>query len=83
MRSVPKPNAPVVEKLGLTLVRVLPDTAPPQDPSQAAFVHVAAPSGKSGFVLADSFSGLGADQMCYANEASGWKIAGYFGGAAQ
>ena len=53
MRSAPKPNAPVAEKLGLTLVRVLPDTAPPQDPSQPAFLHVAAPSGKSGFALAD------------------------------
>ena len=83
MRSAPKPDAPVVEKLSLTLVRVLPDTIPPQDPSQPAFLHVAAPSGKSGFVLADSFSGLGADQMCYAKEASGWKIVGYLGGAAQ
>ncbi len=83
MRSAPKPNAPVVEKLGLTLVRVLPDSAPPHDPSQPAFLHVAAPSGKSGFVLADSFSGLGSDQMCYVKDASGWKIAGYFGGAAQ
>jgi hypothetical protein len=34
-------------------------------------------------VPADSFSGLGGDQMCYAKEASGWKIAGYFGGATQ
>ena len=83
MRSAAQPNAPVVEKLGLTLVRVLPDSAPPQDPSQPAFLHVAAPSGKSGFVPADSFSGLGGDQMCYAKEASGWKITGYFGGATQ
>jgi len=83
MRSAPTPTAPVVEKLSLTLVRVLPDSAPPQHPSQPAFLHVAAPSGKSGLVLADSLSGLGGDQMCYAKEASGWKIAGYFGGAAQ
>src|SRR5208282_1998159 len=83
MRSAPKPNAPIVEKLGLTLVRVLPDSAPPQDPSQPAFLHVAAPSGKPGFVLAESFSGLAGDQMCYAKDASGWKIVGYFGGAAQ
>ncbi len=83
MRSAPKPNAPVVEKLGLTLVRVLPDSAPPQDPNEPAFLHVAAPSGKAGFVLAESFAGLGGDQMCYAKDASGWKIAGYFGGATQ
>ena len=63
-------------------MRVLPDSAPPQDPNQPAFLHVAAPSGKSGFAPADSFSGLGGDQMCYVKDGGGWKIAGYFGGAA-
>ncbi len=83
MRSAPKPNAPVVEKLGLTLVRVLPDSAPPDDPNQPAFLHVAAPSGKAGFVPLESVSGFSDDQMCYTKDASGWKIIGYFGGAAQ
>ena len=83
MRNAPAPNAAVVEKLGLVLLRVLPDTAPPQDASQPAFLHVAAPSGKTGFVPADSFAGLGGDQMCYVKDAGGWKIAGYFGGAEQ
>ncbi|MGA3307685.1 MAG: hypothetical protein ABSD08_03590 [Xanthobacteraceae bacterium] len=83
MRSAPKPNAPVVEKLGLNLVRVLPDSAPPDDPSQPPFLHIAAPSGKAGFVPMESVSGLGGDQMCYIKDAGGWKITGYFGGAAQ
>lgn len=83
MRSTAKPDAPVVEKLGLVLVRVLPDSAPPEDPNQPALLHVAAPSGKTGFVPAEAFSGLGGDQMCYIKDASGWKITGYFGGAAQ
>jgi len=83
LRSAPKPTAPVVEKLGLTLVRVLPDSAPPQDPNEQAFLHIAAPSGKSGFVPAEAMSGLGGDQMCYAKDAGGWKITGFFGGVAQ
>jgi len=83
VRSAAKSNAPVVEKLGATLLRVLPDSAPPDDPSQPPFLHVAAPSGKTGFVPLEAISGLGGDQMCYAKDAGGWKITGYFGGAAQ
>jgi hypothetical protein len=81
VRNAPQPNAPVIERLGLTLVRVLPDSAPPEN--QPSFLHIATPSGKSGFVPMDAVSGLGGDQMCYSKDASGWKIAGYFGGVAQ
>lgn len=83
VRSAAQPNAPVVEKLGLSLVRVLPDSAPPNDPNQPAFLHVAAPSGKAGFVPLDAVSSLGGDEMCYTKDASGWKITGYFGGTSQ
>ena len=83
MRSEPKPNAPVVEKLGLALVRVLPDSAPSEDPNEDPFLHIAAPSGKTGFVSMQAISGLGGDEMCYAKEADGWKITGYFGGVSQ
>jgi hypothetical protein len=82
-RSAPKPDAPVVEKLGLTLVRVLPDSAPPANAGQPAFLHIALPSGKAGFVPLEAIAGLGGDQICYGKEASGWKIVGYFGGASQ
>jgi len=83
VRSAAKSNAPVVEKLGLTLVRVLPDAAPPNNASEPAFLHIATPSGKAGFVPFEAISGLGSDQMCYAKQAGGWKIIGYYGGAAQ
>jgi hypothetical protein len=83
VRAAPQPNAPVVEKLGLFLVHVLPDTAPPENANQPAFLHVATPSGKTGFVAADAISPLGGDQICYTKDAGGWKIAGYFGGASQ
>ena len=75
------PNTPVIEKLGSNLVRVLPDTAPPSDPNAPLLLHVATPSGKTGFVDAQFISPLGGDQMCYVKDASGWKIAGYMGGA--
>jgi len=76
-------NSPVVDKLGLNLVRVLPDTAAPSDAAQPQFLHVATPSGKSGYIPIDSVAPLGGDEMCYTKEASGWKVAGYFGGVSQ
>ena len=83
VRAAAKPDAPVVEKIGLILVRVLPDGAAPDNPNQAPLLHIALPSGKTGFVSIEALSSLGGDQMCYTKDASGWKIAGYYGGAAQ
>ena len=84
VRGAPKPDAPVTEKLGLTLVRVIPSATPPGDANQAqAFLQVATPTGKTGFIAAEAFAGLGGDEMCYSKDVSGWKIAGYFGGAGE
>jgi hypothetical protein len=80
VRAAAKPNAPVIETLGLYLVRVLPDSAAPENPNEPSFLHVATPSGKAGYVLAETLVPLGGDQMCYAKDTGGWKIAGYFGG---
>jgi hypothetical protein len=76
-------NSPAIEKLGMNLVRVLPDSGPPANANEAMMLHVATPSGKAGFVDAQALAPLGGDQMCYAKDATGWKIAGYFGGVAQ
>lgn len=78
-----KPNSPVIEKLGVYLVRVLPDTGQGSDPNEPLFLHLALPDGKTGFADAQLISPLGSDQMCYSKDASGWKIAGYLGGASQ
>jgi len=84
VRSAAQPNAPVVEKLGLNLVRVLTDSAPASDPNQPSFLHVATPSGKIGFVPMEAIAALGGDEICYTKDAGGgWKITGYFGGAGQ
>jgi hypothetical protein len=80
VRSAPNAKAPVTEKLGAVLIRIMPD------PKQAApkgnevpLVRVVTPSGKVGYVSADILSPLGNDQLCYVKDASGWKIAGYVG----
>ena len=81
VHSTAKPNSPVTEKLGLNLVRVLPDSTPGDDPDQPQFLHIALPSGKTGYVPEDAISGLGGDAMCYSKGPSGWMITGFFGGA--
>ena len=76
-------NSPVIEKLGLVLIRVLPDSTQPSNPDEPLLLHIATPSGKSGYVDAQQLSPLGGDEMCYAKDATGWKIAGYIGGVSQ
>jgi hypothetical protein len=79
VRSGPEQNAPVIDKLGLHLVRVYPDDSP------LAAVHsdmlrIVTPSGKLGYVPTDSILPLATDQLCYVKEGNAWKIAGVFGG---
>ena len=57
--------------------------APPANPNDLFFLHVAAPSGKAGYVDAQAVSPLGGDQICYTKQGGAWKITGYLGGAAQ
>lgn len=83
VRAAPKPDAPVIDKLSLVLVHVLPDSAPPSDASTPVFLHIATPSGKAGFVPLDAINSLAGDQMCYAKDGGSWKITGYFGGVSQ
>jgi hypothetical protein len=82
VRAAAQPSAPVIDKLGLNFVRVLADSAPADNPAMPSFLHVAMPSGKTGFVAAAALAPLGSDNMCYAKDASGWKITGYIGGVA-
>jgi hypothetical protein len=82
VHAAAQPNAPVVEKLGLNLTHVLPDSVPPTGDGPP-FLHVATPSGKTGYVMATELAPLGGDNICYVKDATGWKIAGYLGGVAQ
>jgi hypothetical protein len=78
VRATATQNAPVIEKLGMQFVRVMPDMAPnaAQD-----FMRIVAPSGKVGFVAAEAIHPLGLDMLCYGKDAAGtWKIVGMIGG---
>jgi hypothetical protein len=75
-------KAPVTQKLGIYLVRVLPDSGQGADPNGPMMLHIALPDGKTGFIDAQSLSPLGGDQMCYTKDGGAWKITGYYGGVA-
>ncbi len=78
VRATAAQNSPVIEKLGMQFVRVMPDTAP--NASQD-FMRIVTPSGKVGFVAAEAINPLGSDQLCFGKDASGaWKIVGMIGG---
>lgn len=77
VRAAAQANAPVIEKLGMHFVWVWIDLSPAAQ--QSEMLRVVTPSGKVGYVPADSLSPIGSDQVCYVKEASGWKIAGLIG----
>lgn len=80
VRAAAAHDAPVIEKLGQILVRIMPDEpAAGAAGQEQPFLRVVAPSGKVGFIAEDSISPLGTDQICYVKDAGGWKIAGYAG----
>jgi hypothetical protein len=78
VRAAAKADAPVIDKLGVHLVRVMleqPDAGAPE----SGFLRVVTPSGKVGYVLEELISSLQTDQLCYVKDATGWKIAGFAG----
>jgi hypothetical protein len=79
VHAAAKQDAPVVDKLGLYLVRVLADDSP-ANAVLATFAKVMTSSGKVGYVPIDAILPIGGEQLCYVKEASGWKIAGFLGG---
>jgi hypothetical protein len=80
VRAEPSATSPVVDKLGLYLVRAYPDDSP-ANAVQADFLRIVTPSGKLGYVQVDSIAALASDQLCYIKEGNAWKIAGVIGGA--
>lgn len=82
VRATAQANAPVVEKLGMYLVRVMPESAPAAGNAPPS-LRIALPDGNSGYVPLDAVAPLAGDEICYTKEAAGWKIAGYIGGVPQ
>jgi hypothetical protein len=77
VHAAAKPDAPVTDKLGLYLVRVYPDDSPAAAVQGPDFIRVVLPSGKLGYVAGDQLLSLGNEQLCYAKDGGGWKIAGF------
>lgn len=82
VRAAPRAGSAVVETLGLHFVHVLGYEAGDNDvePERTAWVRIATPSGKAGFVAPGTLRSLGAEQLCYVKDVTGrWRIAGYVG----
>jgi hypothetical protein len=77
VHATAKPNSPVVEKLGMNLVRVL-DSDESNDAD--APLKIATPAGKVGYVDSDAVVPIVFDQVCYSKDGGSWKIVGYAGG---
>ena len=78
VRDSAQPSAAVIDKLGLNLIRVMPEEVKAGQPP--AMMRIVTPAGKIGYVPVIAIVPLNSDQMCYVKDASGWKITGYFGG---
>lgn len=82
VRSSDKPNAPVLEKVGAILLRILPAQSEDNGDSPSAqsdMIPVVVPSGKTGYVSGSALKPLSSDQLCYGKEDGNWKIVGYVG----
>jgi hypothetical protein len=77
VRAAAKTDARVIEKLGLHLVRIMPEQSAAG--AEPQFLRVVTPSGKVGFVSTELISSLETDQLCYVKDATDWKIAGFAG----
>jgi hypothetical protein len=80
VRAKPEAGAPVIDKLGMVMVRTLPEDGPA--PSNPDWIKVVTPAGKVGYTSAMGLAPFGSDQLCYAKDGTSWKIAGYVGGGA-
>lgn len=78
VRMRPDNNAQVVERLGMHVVRVMPEENPSAGGEE--WIRIVTPSGKMGYVRIDRLLPLITDQLCYIKEQNVWKIAGFVGG---
>jgi len=82
VHAAPRDNAPVIDTLGLTLVRLLGYLAKDNeaDTLRAAWARIITPAGKTGFVAPGRLRSLSPERLCYGKDGFGrWRIAGYVG----
>jgi hypothetical protein len=77
VRTKPNANAPVVDRLGTFLVRLLLDNT---ESTSIEWIKVVTPTGKTGYVPGDALGPLVSDQICYSKAGGNWQIAGFIGG---
>jgi len=78
VRATAKPDAQVIEKMSLYLVRVLAENVLAD--AIGASLQVVLPTGKTGYVSAAAVVPLATDQICYVKGASDWMITGCVSG---
>jgi hypothetical protein len=76
VHATARANGPVIDKLGLHFVRIMPESTS----DQPSYMRIATPSGKTGYVTIDSIAPIGYDKICYIKEGGAWKVGGYIGG---
>jgi hypothetical protein len=76
VHSTAQANAPVIDKLSLAFVRVMPEPST----NAPSYLRIVTPAGKLGYVSIDSIAPIGNDQICYVKDGGAWKIGGYIGG---
>jgi hypothetical protein len=82
VHAAARSNAAVIEILGPALVRLLGYLAKDKEPDtiRNAWVRVATPAGKIGFVAPRALMSLSAERLCYGKDGFGrWRIAGFVG----
>jgi hypothetical protein len=82
VHAAPRANAPVIDTLGLTLVRLLGYLAKDNEPDtlRAAWARIITPAGKAGFVAPSTLRSLSPERLCYGKDGFGrWQIAGFVG----
>jgi hypothetical protein len=83
VRSAARTTSNMIDTLGLVLVRILGYLTKDKDPEaiRAAWMRIATPAGKVGFVAPGSLTSLTTERLCYGKDGFGrWRIAGYVGG---
>lgn len=72
-----EPESPVIDTLGVELVRALFDDT---QPAETRVARIVTPSGKVGYVPISALAPLTSDQVCYTKSGDTWRIAGVIGG---
>ncbi len=78
-RATAAASAPAIETLGLYLVRVLGYESKDRSERDRAWIRIATPGGKIGYLPPASLVSPLSDRLCFAKDGNAWRIIGYTG----